>query len=94
MGTLILLLYSLPPLAVLAVAVLHGFRTGSSTVLSMLVASALVLAGSAMLPLMRDEVPVQSVRFEPPSGDGVASLREAPDPVRYARRPEAQAIYR
>ena len=94
MGALILLLCSLPPFAVLAVAVLHGYRTGSSTVLSMLVVSALVLAASAMLPLMRDEEPVQSVRLAPPSNDGVASPREAPDSVRWARRPEAEVMYR
>ena len=94
MGTLILLLCSFPPLAVLAVAVLHGLGTRSSPVLSMLVASALVLAGSAMLPLMRDEEPVQSVRFAPLTGDGVASPHEGADPLRLARRPEAQAIYR
>ncbi len=94
MGTLILLLCSLPPLPVLAVAVFQGLKTGGSTVLSMLALAALILAGSAMLPLMRDEVPVQSVRFEPPSGDGVASPHEGADPLRLARRPEAQAIYR
>ncbi len=94
MGTLILLLCGLPPLSVLAVAVLHGLKTGSSTVLSMLAVTALVLAGSAMLPLMRDEEPVQSVKFEPLSSDGVALPREAPDPVRWARRPESQVMYR
>ena len=93
MGTLILLLCSVPPLAVLAVAVLHGLKTGSSTVLSMLVVSALVLAASAMLPLMRDEEPVQSVRLAPPRNDGVASPREAPDPARWARRPESEVMY-
>ena len=94
MGTLILLLCSLPPLAVLAVTMLHGFRTGNATVLSMLVVTALVLSGSATLPLMRDEEPVQSVRFTPPSSDGVASPHKAADPVRLARRSESKALYR
>jgi hypothetical protein len=94
MGTLILLLCSLPPLGVLTVAVLHGLRTGSSTVLAMLAVTALVLTGSAMLPMMRDAEPVQSVRLAPPSSDDVASPRDAPDPFRWARHPGSQALYR
>ncbi len=94
MGTLTLLLCSLPPLAVMGVAVLGGLRTGSSAVLSMLVLSALDLAASVTIPLMRDEEPVQSVRFVTPDQDGVAEAPRSPDPIRLTRRSEPLVLYR
>ncbi len=94
MSSPILLLCSLPPLAVLAVAVIHGVRTGSAPVLATLSLSALVVSASLMLPLMRDDVPVQTLRFAPPESNGVASAPEATHPVRLSRRSEPQALYR
>ena len=94
MGTLALLLCSLPPLAVMGVAILYGLRTGSSAVLSMLVLSALVLSASVTIPLMRDEEPVQSVRLLTPDNDGVAVAPESPDPIRLTRRSEPLMLYR
>jgi hypothetical protein len=63
MGSLILLLCSLPPLAVLAVALIHGLRSGSSTVSLTLSLSALIFSAAIVLPLLGDEEPVRSPRF-------------------------------
>jgi hypothetical protein len=86
MGTLILLLCTLPPLAVMAVAAAHSIRTGSPAVSSMLVASALVLTASVMLPLMQDEEPVQTVRFAVPRDSDMAAPRSSSDPVQLVDR--------
>ncbi len=51
MGSSILLLCSLPPLAVLAVALIHGLRSESSTVFLTLSLSALVFSAAIVLPL-------------------------------------------
>ena len=95
MGELILLICTLPPLAVMIVAAVHGLRTGSPAVLSMLVVSALVLSASAMLPNIQDKAPaVLSVRFTPPNGSGLATPRAVHEPVHFADRWEAHATYR
>ena len=63
MTTLILLLCSLLPLAVMVVAAVKGFRRRSSTVLSLLIASALVLSASVLASLMLEEEPSPSIKF-------------------------------
>ena len=94
MGALILLLCSLPPLAVMAIAVIHGFRTGSSTILSMLILSALVFSTSVMLPFRGNEDPAPSIRFAPPDGRGVAAQYSLTNPVSFVDRQELHATYR
>jgi hypothetical protein len=94
MNIAILLLCSLPPLAIMAVAVIRGLQTRSSTVLSMVALSALVVLASAILPIVGDEEPIPSVRFATPNGNGATSVVEDADTVRLARRSEPQALYR
>ena len=93
MFTLILLLCSIPPLAVMTVAGIHGFRTGNSTVLTTLLLSILIVSGSAVLPHMRDKQPVPTVRFATPEGD-VAKPYHFDDPVRLARRWDMNETHR
>ncbi len=85
MSALLLLLCSILPLAVMAVAGIHGFRAGSQTVLATLLLSVLIVTGSAVLPHMRDKQPAPNVRFAAPEGD-VAKPHPLDDPVRLARR--------
>ena len=94
MSLLILLLCSLPPLGVVAIAFVHAATTRNPAALSMLVLSAGIISASVMLPLAGHTKPVQSVRFGVPDGNGVASTPEAPDPVRLARPSETQVLYR
>ena len=96
MNMLILLLCSLPPLAIMAVAVIRGLQTRSVTVLSIVALSALVVLASALLPIMSEDEPISSIRFTTLNGDGVTavSVLEAADTIRLARRPEPQALYR
>ena len=96
MNMRILLLCSLPPLAVMAVAVIRGLQTRNVTVLSIVGLGALVALSSALLPIMSDDEPVSSIRFTTLNGDGVAavSVLEGADAIRLARRPEPQALYR
>ena len=70
MNTLILLLCSVLPLAVMVVAAVKGFRRRSSTVLSLLIASALVLSASVLASLMLEEEPSPSIRFAQSNADG------------------------
>jgi hypothetical protein len=91
MSLLILLLCSLPPLGVMAIAVVHAVATRNPAVLTMLTLSAGIISASVMLPLTRDIKPVQSVRFQAPDGNGVASADAAHDLVRLARGWETQA---
>ncbi len=94
MGTLILLLCTLPPLAVMAVAAAYSVRTGSLAASSMLVASALVLTASVMLPLVQDEEPVQTVRFAVPRDRDMAAPRSSSDPVQLVDRWGTYPAYR
>jgi hypothetical protein len=93
MSLLILLVYSLPPLAVMAIAVVHAVTTRNPAVLTMLALSAGIIAASVVLPLTRDTEPVQRIRFAAPGTNGVASTHGAPDPVRLVRRSDIQALY-
>ena len=91
MSLLILLSCSLPPLGVMAIALVHAATTRNPTALTMLALSAVVISASIVLPLTRDTEPVQSVRFHAPDGNGVASADAAHDLVRLARGWETQA---
>jgi hypothetical protein len=92
MSLLILLLCSLPPLGVVAIALVHAATTRNPAALSMLALSAGIISATVMLPLAGDTKPVQSVRFTNPDRPGVASLRVTPEPVRLARRSGTQAL--
>ncbi len=96
MNMLILLLCSLPPLAIMAVAVTRGLQTRSVTVLSIVGLGALVVLVSALLPIVGEDEPISGIRFTTLNGDGGAavSVVEAADTIRLARRPEPQALYR
>ncbi len=96
MNTLILLLCSLPPLAIMAIAVIRGLQTRSATVLSTVGLGALVVLAAALLPIMGEDEPISSIRLTTLNSDGVAavSVVEGADAVRLARRPEPQALYR
>ncbi len=94
MSLLILLLCSLPPLGVVAIALVHAVTARSPAALSMLALSAGIISAAVMLPLTRDAEPVQSVRFTAPDGPGIASADAASGPVRVARRSETQAFLR
>jgi len=63
MSATILLACILPPLAIMAVAVFHGFRTGHAGVLALLALSLGLLAGPALLAAGEDE-PVPGFRFD------------------------------
>ncbi len=63
MSTLVLLLCSLLPLAVMVVAAVKGYNRRSSTVLSLLIASALVLSASVLASLMLEDEPPPSITF-------------------------------
>jgi len=94
MNIAILLLCCLPPLAIMALAVIHGLRAKSAPVLSIVALSALVILTSAMLPIVGDEEPISTVRFTTPNGNDATSGVEDADTVRLARRSESQALYR
>lgn len=94
MTMLILLLCSIPPLAVMAVAGIYGFRTGSGSVLTLLLLSALMVSGSAVLSHMRDQEPVPSVRFTNPESGSVATTDRVDDPVRLAWRRDLNEMQR
>ena len=91
--SLLILLFSLPPLGVVVIALVHAATTRSPAALTMLALSAVVIAASIVLPLTGDAEPVQSVRFTTPDRAGVASTHTAPEPVRVARRSETPALY-
>ncbi len=93
MAALILLLCSIPPLAVMAIASVYGFRTGNMTVLTTLLLSVLIVSGSAVLPYMRDKQPVPTVRFATPE-IGVAAPYPVDDPVRLAWRRDLNETHR
>ncbi len=63
MSTAILRACIVPPLAVMAIAALHGFRTGHAGVLALLALSLGLLAGPALLASGDDE-PVKGFRFD------------------------------
>ncbi len=73
MNILILLLCSLPPLAVLVVAVIHGLRTGDAGTVSAVVVSALILTASTLFPLADEPEQSASFRFTPAEAGGVAA---------------------
>ncbi len=64
MSSLILLLCSLPPLAVLAVAVVHGLRTRSPVIASALILSVLILSTAIIVPLVDDPETDPGIRFD------------------------------
>ena len=94
MGSSILLLCSLPPLAVLAVALIHGLRSGSSTVFLTLSLSALVFSAAIVLPLLGEEEPVRSPRFALQDRGTGTSSSDVAHPVWLVRRSEPQTLYR
>ena len=94
MTMLILLLCSIPSLAVMAVAVIYGFRTGSRSVLTMLLLSALLVSGSAVLSHVLDQEPVPRIRFANAESGAVASRHRIDDPVRLAWRRDLNEMQR
>ena len=94
MGSSILLLCSLPPLAVLAVALIHGLRSGSSTVFLTLSLSALVFSAAIVLPLLGEAEPAHSPRFALHDRNMGTSSSEVTHPVWLVRRSEPQTLYR
>ncbi len=93
MSLLILLLCSLPPLGVIATALVHAARTRNPAALTMMILSASIITASVVLPLTEDAKPVRSVRFTAPGTHAVVSAHGEADPVRLARRSETQAMY-
>ncbi len=94
MGMLILLLCSLPPLAIVAVAVIHGLRTGDAGTVSALVASAVILTASVLLPFAGETEQIQRLRFTPSDANGVAADRADDDLIRLTRRWGQDEAYR
>ena len=78
MAAFILVLCSLPPLAVMGVAVLHGFRTGSTAILSMLLMGVLIFSAFIVVPLAGNADQNLSVTFQPYGSGG--------PPMQYAQR--------
>lgn len=93
MGILILLC-CLPPLAVLAVAVIHGFRTRDAGTVSALIVSAVILTASALLPFAGEAEQIQRFRFAPSDVNGVAANRAEDDLIRLTRRWSQDETYR
>ena len=91
--SLLILLCSLPPLGVVAIALVHAATTRSPIVMSILALSVGIITASVVLPLTGEPEPVQSVRFTAPGARGVVSAHGEADPVRLARRSETQAMY-
>ncbi len=95
MSSPILLLCSLPPLAVLAVALVHGLRTRSAAVLATLSLAALILSAAVVLPLLEQDEAVRSPRLALHQDRGTgASASEVAHPVWLVRRSEPQTLYR
>ncbi len=94
MGMSSLLLCSLPPLAVLVVAVIHGLRTGDAGTVSAVVVSALVLTASALLPLADEPEQFASFRFTPGEAGGVAARGANDHLLRLAHRWSQDEAYR
>ncbi len=77
MSALIVLACIVPPLAVMVIAAVHGFRTANASILSILALSFGILAGSMLLADGSDE-PSQTLRFDVASRTGTqqqAALR-------------------
>ena len=94
MGMLILLLCSLPPLAIVAVAMIHGLKTGGAGTVSALVVSAVILTASALLPFAGDQEQIQRLRFTPSDAESVAANRADDDLIRLTRRWGQDEAYR
>jgi hypothetical protein len=90
---LIFLLCSLPPLGVMAIALVHAATMRNPATLTMLALSAGIISASIVLPLTGDTKPVQNVRFTAPDGDSVASIHRTPEPVQVVRRSQTQVLY-
>ena len=86
MGMLILLLCSLPPLALLVVAVTRGLSTGDASAVSALAISAAILIASALLPFAGEPEPLSSLRFTRPEAGAVAAKESGYPPLRLTRR--------
>ena len=93
MDSPILLLCSLPPLAVLAVALIHGLQSGSSTALLTLSLSVLVFSVAIILPWVGNEEPVQRVRFALPDRNTETATSEVVHTGWLVRRSEPQTLY-
>jgi hypothetical protein len=89
MGNLIILACIVPPLAIMAVAAIHGFRTASAGILSILALSGALLLGPALLEWAQKDDPVPSLRFDVANGNVVkryAALPQRPDAIRPIER--------
>lgn len=85
MSALILLACIVPPLAVLAIAAVHGYRTGNVGILSILIVSLGLLAGPALFAWIQKDEPAPSLRFDVVKAD--PDQRHASLPWRSAPMP-------
>lgn len=86
MGMLILLLCSLPPLAVLAVAAIHGVRTRDLGIISTLGVSVMILTVALLLPLIDRPGQGLSFRFTFPEAGSIGATGPDDGLIRLTRR--------